>query len=100
MNPDVIQAREYVTNAREAMKHGDKNTACDLAEKAVLLQHDFMDAWLILVAADPNPEDALAYARKALELNPESARAQKALQWAMNQLKNARGDDQRESRSP
>jgi lipoprotein-anchoring transpeptidase ErfK/SrfK len=90
MNPNIAQAHEHIVNAREAMKRGDKDTARDLAEKAVLLQNDLMDAWLILVATDANPEDALAYAQKALELDPQSPRAQKAVQWAMNQLQNAR----------
>jgi len=90
MNPNPDEAREHITQAREAIKRGDKDTARDLAEKAVLLQNDLLDGWLILVAADPNPQDALAYAQKALELNPDSPRAQKAVQWATGQLKNAR----------
>jgi lipoprotein-anchoring transpeptidase ErfK/SrfK len=96
MNPNMIEAREYVTRAREALRRGDKDTARDLGEKAVLLQSDLVDAWLVLVAADANPEDALAYARKALELNPASPRVQKALEWAMGQLRQARAGNLRE----
>lgn len=90
MNPNLIEAREYVVNAREALRRGDKNSARDLGEKAVLLVPDLEDAWLILVAADSNPEDALAYAQKALELNPESPRARKAVDWATRQLDQVR----------
>lgn len=86
MDPKLIEAREHVVKAREALRRGDKETARDLGEKAVLLVPDLEDAWLILVAADSNPEDALAYANKALELNPQSPRARKAVDWATAQL--------------
>jgi lipoprotein-anchoring transpeptidase ErfK/SrfK len=86
MDPKLIEARDYVVKAREALRRGDKDIARDLGEKAVLLVPDLEDAWLVLVAAEANPEDALAYARKALELNPQSQRANKAVQWAGAQL--------------
>jgi lipoprotein-anchoring transpeptidase ErfK/SrfK len=86
MHPKLIEARDNVIKAREALRRGDKETARDLGEKAALLVPDLEDAWLILVAADSNPEDALAYAHKALELNPQSARAQKAVEWAKARL--------------
>ena len=89
MNTKHIEARENVVKAREALRRGDKDTARDLGEKAALLAPDLEDAWLVLTAADANPEDALAYAQKALELNPESVRARKAVDWAQGQLKRA-----------
>jgi len=90
MDAKLIEANDHVVKARDALRRGDKDTARDLGEKAVLLVPDLEDAWLILVAADPNPEDALAYAQKALELNPASPRARKAVEWATAQLKHAR----------
>lgn len=92
MDLKLIEAREYVVKAREALRRGDKDTARDLGEKAALLVPNLEDAWLILVAADSNPEDALAYARKVLELNPQSTRAGKALEWAKKQLEKARSE--------
>jgi hypothetical protein len=92
MDLKLIEARENIVKAREALRHGDKDTARDLGEKAALLVPDFEDAWLILVAADPNPEDALAYAQKALELNPSSTRAHRAQEWANRQLEKARAE--------
>lgn len=89
MNTNFIEAREFITKAREALKGGDKETARDLGEKAALLAPDMEDAWLVLTAADSNPEDALAYAQKALELNPASVRARKGVEWAMGRLKQA-----------
>ena len=89
MDLKLIEAREHIVKAREALRRGDKNTARHLGEKAVLLTPNLEDAWLILVAADSSPEDALAYAKKALELNPQSPRAHKALEWAAGQLREA-----------
>jgi lipoprotein-anchoring transpeptidase ErfK/SrfK len=90
MNTNIIQAREFVANAREALRRGDNDTARDFGEKAALLAPDMEDAWLILVASDANPEDALAYARKALELNPQSPRARKSVEWAEDKLNQTR----------
>ena len=92
MDLKLIEAREHMIKAREALRRGDKQTARDLGEKAALLVPNLEDAWLILVAADSNPEDALAYAQKALELNPQSTRAPKALEWAKKQLRKARSE--------
>lgn len=89
MNTNIIEAREFIAKAREALKSGDKESARDLGEKAALLAPDMEDAWLVLTAADSNPEDALAYAQKALELNPASVRARKGVEWAMGRLKQA-----------
>src|SRR5262245_23371138 len=89
MDLKLIEAREHIVKAREALRRGDKHTARDLGEKAVLLTPNLEDAWLILVAADSNPDDALAYAKKALELNPQSPRAHKALDWAIVELQKA-----------
>lgn len=90
MNPNLTEAREHVVKAREALRRGEKDIARDLGEKAVLLVPEFEDAWLVLVAADSNPEDALAYAQKALQLNPDSPRAHKAVAWATRQLNQVR----------
>ena len=89
MNTNIIEARDFIAKAREALKSGDKESARDLGEKAALLAPDLEDAWLVLTAADSNPEDALAYAQKALELNPASMRARKGVEWAMGKLKQA-----------
>jgi lipoprotein-anchoring transpeptidase ErfK/SrfK len=82
-------ARELIAQAREALRRGDKEAAWKLGEQAALSSPDLEDAWLILTASDPNPEDALAYAQKALEVNPSSARARKAIDWAKTQVKQA-----------
>jgi lipoprotein-anchoring transpeptidase ErfK/SrfK len=92
MNTNFIEARDFISKAREALKSGDKESARDFGEKAALLVPDMEDAWLVLTAADSNPEDALAYAQKALELNPASLRARKGVEWAMERLKQAQAN--------
>jgi lipoprotein-anchoring transpeptidase ErfK/SrfK len=89
MNTKFLEAREYVTQAREALRRGDKESARQLGEQAALIAPEYEDAWLILAAAEPNLEDSLAYARKALEVNPESARARRGIEWASGRLKQA-----------
>lgn len=89
MNTKFLEAREYVNKAREALRRGDKESARRLGEQAALIAPEYEDAWLILAAAEPNLEDSLGYARKALEVNPESARARRGIEWASGRLKQA-----------
>jgi lipoprotein-anchoring transpeptidase ErfK/SrfK len=87
MNNQPSQAGEHVAKAREALRLGDKATARQLGEQAALLAPEMEDAWLVLAASDPDPQDALAYARKALQLNPQSTRARRAVEWTSGRLK-------------
>ncbi len=95
MNMKFIEAREHIAKAREALRRGDKESARDQGEKAALLAPDMEDAWLVLTASDSNPQDALAYAQKALEINPQSARARQAVEWASGRLKQAQAGNAR-----
>ena len=90
MNANFIQSREYVVQARESLRRGDRQTARRLGEQAALLMPGMEDAWLILAASEPNPQDALAYAMKAREINPQSQRGRKAVEWAEGRLNQAR----------
>ncbi|MGZ9225490.1 MAG: tetratricopeptide repeat protein, partial [Anaerolineales bacterium] len=89
MNSKIVEAHEYVVKAREALRRGDPKSARQLGEQAALLAPEMEDVWLVLAASDPDPQDAFAYARKALELKPESTRARKALEWASGRLEQA-----------
>ena len=89
MEANFEQAREFVTKAREALRRGDKLGARMFGEQAALAAPELEDAWLILTASDSDPNDALAYAKKALELDPQSPRARKAVEWAEGKLKQA-----------
>ena len=94
MNQQIIEARELIIKARESLRRGDKKSARLLGEKAVCLAPAMEDIWLVLAASDPNPQDALAYARKALEINPQSTRAQRGVAWAADQLSKAQAKEQ------
>ena len=98
MNQQFIEARELIIKAREFLRHGDKKSARLLGEKAVRLAPAMEDVWLVLAASDPNPNDALAYARKALEINPQSTRAQRGVEWASEQLSKAQAKEQTQPR--
>jgi lipoprotein-anchoring transpeptidase ErfK/SrfK len=95
MNHQFIEARELIVKAREALRRGDKVSARQLGEQAALLMPDMEDVWLVLAASDPNPQDALAYARKALEINPQSTRARRGVEWASGRLKQAEASQDR-----
>ena len=82
MDAKYVKAHELIVKAREALRRGNKPSARALGEQAALLVPELEDAWLILAASDPDPQEALAYASKALELKPDSTRAQRAVEWA------------------
>jgi lipoprotein-anchoring transpeptidase ErfK/SrfK len=97
MNHQFIEARELIVKAREALRRGDKSSARQLGERAAPLMPDMEDVWLVLAASDPNPQDALAYAQKALEINPQSTRARRGVEWASGRLKPVEGSHDRTS---
>jgi len=90
MDIKFIEAREYVIKARESLRRGDRQSARQMGEQAALLAPHMEDVWLVLAASDANPKDALAYARKALEINPDSTRARQAVEWASQRLNPAK----------
>jgi lipoprotein-anchoring transpeptidase ErfK/SrfK len=89
MNNEFIHARELLAKAREALRHGEKATARQLGEQAALLAPEVEDVWLVLAASDPDPRQALMHARKALQINPQSIRAGRGVEWAVGRLKQA-----------
>ena len=86
MNNQLTEARELIARARESLRRGDKPSARQLGERAAVLAPGMEDVWLVLTASDPDPEDSLAYARKALQINPQSERARRAVEWATGRL--------------
>jgi lipoprotein-anchoring transpeptidase ErfK/SrfK len=100
MNNEFIEARELIVKAREALRRGDRASARQLGERAAHLAPKMEDVWLILAASDPNPKDALTYARKAMELNPRGTRARQAVEWTSTRLKQAQGSTEPSLVSP
>lgn len=103
MNSYLInQARIISQDALRALKRGDKGSARRLAEDAILLAPELEQPWLIL-AAFSSPEDSLAYVQKALQINPDSTAAKKALEWANTRLQKkplSAGSDDQETEEP
>ncbi|HBG74851.1 MAG: hypothetical protein A2X25_07880 [Chloroflexi bacterium GWB2_49_20] len=86
MNSYLInQANSLVQDALAALKSGDNPTARRMAEDAIILAPELEQPWLILAALS-SPEESLAHIHKALEINPDSQPAQKALDWANTRL--------------
>lgn len=92
MNTDPESARSMIQNAMAAMQRGDRKTARQLAEQAAALDPQSEASWLLLAALSA-PADSLIYAQRALEINPESQAAEKALRWALTRLDKSRLPD-------
>jgi len=85
MNENFVESRQAVMHAREALRNGSLNEAREWAERAAQLAPQSEDPWLIL-AAIVSPRDSMDYIRKALQANPNSPRAIKGMQWALQRL--------------
>ena len=79
MNRSFDEARLAVQKAREALQNNDRSAARQLAEQAAALAPQMEDPWLIL-AAVASPRASLDYVQEALKLDPNSPRAQRAMQ--------------------
>jgi lipoprotein-anchoring transpeptidase ErfK/SrfK len=83
MNDRFPQSREALAFAREALKNGSKEEARRWAQRAAELAPQSEDPWLILATVSDNPQESVDFVRKALELNPDSIRAKKGMEWAL-----------------
>ncbi len=79
--------REILLNAQQALGRGERHTARRWAERAVQLDPNSEDAWLTL-AAIASPRASINYLQQALKINPDSQRAQRGMQWALERLPN------------
>jgi lipoprotein-anchoring transpeptidase ErfK/SrfK len=80
-----IEVSQAIENARQALRREDLARARQWARQAVRLDPHSEDAWLILAAVS-SPSASLEYLRKALQINPNSARARKGIEWAQRRL--------------
>ena len=88
MNAELLQAQKALQNAREALRDGNRSSARRWAEQAAKLAPQLEDPWLIL-AAVASPRASVAFIERALQINPESPRARKGMQWALKRLQEA-----------
>jgi lipoprotein-anchoring transpeptidase ErfK/SrfK len=77
--------RLLLEKARAALGRGDRVAARRLARRAVRMEPRSEAAWLMLAAVS-EPRPALAYAARALEINPGSQPARRAIRWAVRLL--------------
>lgn len=85
MNAESVQAQKAIQNAREALRDGNRSAARRWAEQAAKLAPQLEDPWLIL-AAVATPKASVAFIERALQINPDSPRARKGMQWALKRL--------------
>ncbi len=80
------EAHLAVQNARNALHQNRRSEARKWAEHAARLAPQMEDPWLIL-AAIASPNASLQFIQKALEINPNSPRAHRGMEWAMQRLR-------------
>ena len=79
------QAAAAIHAAHQALARGDKAIARRQARLAAKLAPQSEEPWLYL-AATSEAKAALAYLARALEINPRSRRARKAIRWTVRKL--------------
>ena len=99
MNLELVQAQKAINNAREALRDGNRSAARRWAEQAAKLAPDLEDPWLIL-AAVASPKASVAFIERALQINPDSPRARKGMQWALKRLQEVPPVQRIEPRNP
>lgn len=85
MNLADTDKQRLLQRARLAIKRGDRRSARRCAQFVLKYDAHCEDAWLIL-AALASPRASIYYLKKALEINPQSTRARKGMQWAVQRL--------------
>ncbi len=82
---DPLGARLAVQNAQFALQKKQTVEARRLAMEAIHLDPTFEDPWLILASLS-SPRACVVYLQHALEINPQSERATRGMQWALERL--------------
>ena len=85
MNQNHIIAYEYLAQAQDALRRGDRKNAQELCELAKQIAPNLEEVWL-LQASLAEPADSVRFLERALKINPHSDRARRGLQWAQNRL--------------
>jgi lipoprotein-anchoring transpeptidase ErfK/SrfK len=83
-----ISENNALQNAKIAYKSGNFQAARIWAQRAVRETPDIEETWLWLAAVS-NPRASIDYISQALEINPSSQNARKAMHWAIQRLRTA-----------
>lgn len=86
MKPDPETTRQFIQNAYQSLKCGDRLAARRWAERAAALSPELEEPWLIL-AGLASPRASISYLERALKINPNSERAHKGMHWAVERLR-------------
>lgn len=86
MNIFKRYALRNLSLAKSAIKENNAAAANQFARKAVQLDKNLEEGWLIL-AATSSDQNSFGYLNKALKLNPQSEKAQRGLEWALSKLR-------------
>ena len=78
--------------AKYALHQGDRVLARRLAQKAVALDQENVEGWLLLAGLS-RPGASVNYAKKALSLAPNDPLAKRAYDWAESRIKTAGVED-------
>ncbi len=81
MMSDHAAVLRAISEAKKALKVGDRRAARRWAEQAVFLARDEEEPWLVL-AQNSSPRARVAYIEEALKVNPGSLEAQAAMHSA------------------
>lgn len=76
---------QAIAYACQFLRDGNRHMAQQWAEHASVLDPTAEEPWLLL-AETSNPRSSVGYAQRALMINPESEKAQRSLQSAMDRL--------------
>ncbi len=87
-NPASPRAIEAIQQACQALQRGDKRAVRHWAKLALLQDSALEEPWLLLAAVS-TPRASVEFLQRALQSHPESERARKGLDWAMNRLREA-----------
>lgn len=85
MNPNHLAALRALEQAQK-LRASDPKAARVYAIQAAQLAPEMEEPWLMLAAVS-SPRASIAYIEKALEISPQSARAQKGMEWAVKRLR-------------
>ena len=86
-------AQKNLKLAKTAIREKNAGEANRFARKAVRLNRDLEEGWLIL-AATSNGKDCIGYLNKVLEIDPQNKRARHGLEWALSELRNSDPQEQ------
>jgi peptide/nickel transport system permease protein len=94
MNIFKRYALRNLLRAKGAISENNATAANQFARKAVRMDKNLEEGWLIL-AATGTDQNAIGYLNKVLKINPQSERARRGLAWALSKLSD---DDKQEKR--